>query len=134
VTQAYKSRLRQQQRPITQCKHDRNLINWRPGILTFVCNFERITLFEEHHSLLAQMNSVFNIKHVYDKTTSKNQQILSLSVNIIASYILTQIFVVAIDLHKLCFSCTPMFVDRELWAIQSWKRMIWQYTICLFLK
>jgi hypothetical protein len=43
-------------------------------ILTFVCNFKKITLLELHHVLLPQKNSVFNIEYKYDKTSSNTHQ------------------------------------------------------------
>jgi hypothetical protein len=67
-------------------------------------------------------------KHVYDKTTSYNHQNLSLSVNYIASYIFTKIFVAAKDPYIICGSYTPMFLDTELWDIKSCKSIIWLQT------
>jgi hypothetical protein len=96
--------------------------------LTFVRNFERKTIFEVYHSWLSQKNSVFNLKHVYYKTTSNIYQNSNLSVNYIASYIFTYIFVAAIDPYILCGGCTPMFVDKGLWAIQRWKWIKWQHS------
>jgi hypothetical protein len=95
---------------------------------TFEGNFEKITMFEVHHAWKPHDNSVFNVKQVYEKTSSNKYLNSNLSVNNIASYIFKHIFVAAIIPEDPCGRWTPMLFDTELCAIQSWKRVIWQYS------
>jgi hypothetical protein len=85
-------------------------------------------MFEVHHAWKSHENSIFNIKHVYEKTSSNKYLNSSLSVNNIALYIFTHIFVAAIIPEDPCSRWTPILFDTVLCAIQSWKRVIWQYT------
>jgi hypothetical protein len=66
------------------------------------------------------------MKKVYGRASSNNLQTKRHTVYNNTSYIFTHIITAATLPNIICGPCTTMFVDTELFAIQSSKRVICQ--------